>query len=704
MTISLILPYWDRQAAADKALRQMGALYAGLDLEVVVVDDGNVIPFVAPDVPLNIKVIRRPLKSEPKSCISAWNEGVRQSSGEIIVLSCIEVLHEKPVLAQMAEHLYSLGESGYVLAAAWCPEHGIWHCHSTVSVPDCPSGTGISFCGALHRSLFEKVGGFDEAYAEGAGYEDRDFIRKLVSAGAKFVIRDDLAVTHPKAGASISWPAGHFERNEAIYRAKWSAAERKLTFVCLKAGAAFGAEYVNILYDMVSRNLSKRDARFVCLTDDPAGLNTRIVTMPLPTDLETWWGKLYLFKRGVFQDGERVIFLDLDTLIVGSLNDLANYDGEFATLNDFYRPERVGPAVMLWRAGGKASAIWDAWEAAGKPRNPMGDLWWINQLDGGRFAAEADKLQALYPRQFVSFKAHCHPLMPKGAKVVCFHGQPRPHNCTAEWVQHVWKEGGYTPSMLEALVNERSDRVAANIRYSCSLPVPWLPLLEPHDGDAVLVGGGPSLARGLDELLYRKARGAKVFATNGAYGYLLRAGIKADYHIIIDARPGNADFVEPGKGAKYIIASQCDRALFDKLAGEDLTVFHLNTENVLDSIQESDKPIHLVSAGSTVGLFAMSVAYCLGYRKEHLYGYDSSYGESHHAYPQPSNDADSVIEAMAAGRSFKASPWMVMQAQQFQELAASLVEGGCLITVNGDGLLPHIAHQMAAESQELEAA
>lgn len=219
--ISLILPYWERRGAADRALALLAEQYEGLDLEVVIVDDGNPIPFVAPRSPLNIRVVRLPEKSIPKSPATAWNAGVKASSGDLIALSCIEILHTVPVLAQMAEHVERMGPNGYVLASAWCPNHRAWHCHSTVQVPDCPPGTGIAFLGMMHRELFERVGGFDEDYREGAGYEDRDLIRKLVAAGAEFAIRDDLVVTHPKTGATIKWPAEGFTRNADLFRRKW---------------------------------------------------------------------------------------------------------------------------------------------------------------------------------------------------------------------------------------------------------------------------------------------------------------------------------------------------------------------------------------------------------------------------------------------------------------------------------------------------
>lgn len=223
--ISLILPYWQRQAAADVALSYLARQYAGLDLEVIVIDDGSFDPFRKPASALDIRVITLPQKLEAKSPVSCWNVGVRLARGDTIALSCIEVIHREPVLAEMAAELERLGEKGYVLAAAWCPELAEWHCHSkfrSAGAPALPEGCGRAFLGLMRRSLYQAAGGFDEDYREGAGYEDIDFVYRLLRAGAQFKIRDDLVVTHPKSGASISWGAHKFARNQQLLERKWA--------------------------------------------------------------------------------------------------------------------------------------------------------------------------------------------------------------------------------------------------------------------------------------------------------------------------------------------------------------------------------------------------------------------------------------------------------------------------------------------------
>lgn len=225
MKISLILPYWDRKEAADEALRRLDALYADLDLEVIVVDDGNRERYVPPPGRLDIRVIYGPEKDEPKSPCTCWNVGVRAATGDLLALSCVEILHADQVLQQLAATVMECGHKAYALAAAWCPELREWHCHSahrSAGAPEMPAGFGRAFLGVLHRSLYEAAGGWDEDYRDGAGWEDLDFARRLERAGALPIFRDDLVVIHPKKGASIRWGAEKFARNEALYREKWA--------------------------------------------------------------------------------------------------------------------------------------------------------------------------------------------------------------------------------------------------------------------------------------------------------------------------------------------------------------------------------------------------------------------------------------------------------------------------------------------------
>lgn len=712
---SVVMPYWKRPEALSYALFRMAQTYPTINMEIIIVDDGSG-DLRLDEYPWEVRVLTLPEKSAALNPCVPFNAGVAAARSDVIVLTNPEIIHDVPVFEKMLGELGELGRDGYVMAATWCQDEGKWHCHSSmprlnVLGVEHPEGSGLHFCAMLHKSLYEKAGGFDEEYRDGAGYEDNDFVMRLGKIGAVFKICDDLQVLHPKNGARTSWPEGAFERNAELFLTKWRHHNTlAVTFVCVQVGNydGEGARYVNNLHDMVKRNLyAGFPGRFVCVTDDDAGLHEDIEVIPAPEGIEGWWVKLWLFKRGLFKDGERVIFFDLDTCIVGGLDEIANYRGQFATLRDFYYPQQVGPAVMLWEAGAYAATIWEEWDACGRPTTGHGDLWWITQLDQGRFARRADKLQDLFPGAFVSYKADClapngDPLNrpPKGARVVCFHGQPRPTTCGADWVKSVWKIGGASLADLETVPNTNIVVVKRNVEHACGLDLPWLDMREAHHKAVLIVGGGPSVLNDLEEIRIRAAAGQTVCAVNGAAHFLHENGIRVDHHVMLDARKGNLRFVTPPVALHHYVASQCDPTIYEALIGQQVTIFHANTEGVQDFIPDTGKPVHLLGGGSTVGLMAMSLEYAQGYRDMHIYGFDSSFDAKHHAYPQAYNDRDAVVDAVVNGVKFKTTTWMVAQAQQFQELAQALANADCLITVHGEGLLPYMARLMSEPTKE----
>jgi SAM-dependent methyltransferase len=121
-----------------------------------------------------------------------------------------------------------------------------------------------------------------------------------------------------------------------------------------------------------------------------------------------------------------------------------------------------------------------------------------------------------------------------------------------------------------------------------------------------------------------------------------------------------------------------------------------------DSCLPQNQPAHaLVGGGTTVGLSAMVLAYVLGYRKIHLYGYDSSYREDRsHAYYQFDPQSIPCVSTVA-GRSFHTSLAMAKQAELFPQLSDSLIDLGCLITLRGDGLLPWTSKMSTVEPEPL---
>ena len=119
-----------------------------------------------------------------------------------------------------------------------------------------------------------------------------------------------------------------------------------------------------------------------------------------------------------------------------------------------------------------------------------------------------------------------------------------------------------------------------------------------------------------------KSAGHTVFAVNGVIPSLLSVDVTPDYFVLLDAREDNLSFLHPDLKAHNLIASQCPPSVFDALEKQEVTVWHPAYPGISDYI--GDRECALIGGGTTVGLQAMSIAFAMGYREIHLFGFDSS--------------------------------------------------------------------------------
>lgn len=250
---------------------------------------------------------------------------------------------------------------------------------------------------------------------------------------------------------------------------------------------------------------------------------------------------------------------------------------------------------------------------------------------------------------------------------------------------------------IETCVNVSDDVLFEHVRINSLRPLKWVKSVPEHDGHAVIVGGGPSLLDWLDEIKLRKSNGQTIFALNNAARLLFYKGIQVDHQIILDARESNSSFV--GYAEHYYLASQCHPLLFESSHVKNVTLWHQYYPDDLEkfdaSLPEYKDDYALITGGTTVGLSSMMLVYALGYRKLHLYGYDSSYRDGKlHAYPQTDRQRVDCVYSVG-DKKFKTSLSMAQQAEFFPMLSDQLIEAGCTITLRGDGLLPYISEQSA---------
>jgi alpha-N-acetylglucosamine transferase len=158
----------------------------------------------------------------------------------------------------------------------------------------------------------------------------------------------------------------------------------------------------------------------------------------LKHDFKKWWCKIELFRPDIFKN-KRVFFLDLDTVILENIDNIVSKKFNFCGLRDFYKNDTLGSGLMSWTSGGYHH-IYEKFlrnSQAIMNYTPEGDQQWINQnVDGITY------FQDVFGSEIVSYKKHCIKNkifnMPKNAKIICFHGVPKPHEINYPQIRDHW--------------------------------------------------------------------------------------------------------------------------------------------------------------------------------------------------------------------------------------------------------------------------
>jgi hypothetical protein len=211
----------------------------------------------------------------------------------------------------------------------------------------------------------------------------------------------------------------------------------ELTVACvLRSGGLYTPAWVDRLQRGVARHLTAPH-RFVCLSDVPVSCER----IPLANRWPGWWAKLELFTPGHF-DGP-VLYFDLDTIVVGSLDAIAAHPHRFTMAHEFYQPTKVCSTAMAWD-GREDFGILSAFDL---------DLirFYVKMAHIGDQAFIEDHLRArcvpietfrdlFGEHSIASYKVHkCERGPPADASVVAFHGKPKPHQIKTGWVAQAWR-------------------------------------------------------------------------------------------------------------------------------------------------------------------------------------------------------------------------------------------------------------------------
>ena len=201
------------------------------------------------------------------------------------------------------------------------------------------------------------------------------------------------------------------------------------------------AEYVNNLYAGVKRNTTY-DFDFICFTNEKLEVNEGIELREFPMVTERGvLPRVYMFSPDAGLSGRQVLCLDLDVIIVGSIDPLLTYEGPFCARSKFVTGEswKLDGDIMSFPGNDETvNTFWKPFvadvdkaveETKGRER------YWIRRCAENT----ADRWEVVTPGLVTSYKWNVlKNIGMKNAAIVSCHGHPRPHQITVDWLHAHW--------------------------------------------------------------------------------------------------------------------------------------------------------------------------------------------------------------------------------------------------------------------------
>ena len=193
----------------------------------------------------------------------------------------------------------------------------------------------------------------------------------------------------------------------------------------------FFAKYARLLHEAVTGHLSMPH-RFVCLSD----VAVPCARVSLRQFWPGAWAKIELFRPGLF-DGP-VLYLDLDTVVLGELDELARValDGEFGAVR--HREGGLDAAVMAWRVDCSFIHRRHAWlpeyfRYRHRATGPRGFI----ESELRRAGIGWRAIDTALPGAVIDYAdLGAGGVVPPPARLCVFHGRPRPHELETEQFAH----------------------------------------------------------------------------------------------------------------------------------------------------------------------------------------------------------------------------------------------------------------------------
>jgi glycosyltransferase involved in cell wall biosynthesis len=204
MRLSLVIPYYNRRGLLFNVLKSISTDYA---IETIIVDDGSTKEHQIYDLPghfpkLNIKILRLEKTGWRGPCI-AYNEGFRLATGDVILINSSECIHVGDVLGCVYKNFQP---DSYMAFSTFAGTEPMNRLISTEDPRKLINGgrwlsslknyTLIPYCAVISKANMDLLGGYDERFTEGIGFDDYEFIDRVKNLGLKTELIENPFVFH----------------------------------------------------------------------------------------------------------------------------------------------------------------------------------------------------------------------------------------------------------------------------------------------------------------------------------------------------------------------------------------------------------------------------------------------------------------------------------------------------------------------------
>ena len=230
---SIIIPVCNRPDLTEKCLKTIKANTT--DYEVIIVDNGSTPAYSG---------LERVIRNEKNEGFPvAVNQGLKQATGEILVILNNDTLVPPGWLDNLAEHLktYDLvGPCSNNISGV--QQIRADHFNTNLEFFDfaiklnkelaskiMPWYRLVFFCVAFKREVLEKIGFLDEQFSPG-NFEDDDYCLRAIEAGFRLGIAYDVFIHHTGSATHKSLNLDYknlLETNQAKFSAKWPDSKYK---------------------------------------------------------------------------------------------------------------------------------------------------------------------------------------------------------------------------------------------------------------------------------------------------------------------------------------------------------------------------------------------------------------------------------------------------------------------------------------------